>query len=59
MDSNNKNPKIIVSLETKKSIDLAHRIVDYVDGFKINHLLSAKEIVSNSAGLVISIRDRT
>ena len=38
MDSN-KNPKIIVSLETKKSIDLAHRIVDYVDGFKINHLL--------------------
>ena len=39
MDSNNKNPKIIVSLETKKSIDLAHRIVDYVDGFKINHLL--------------------
>ena len=31
--------KIIVSLETKKSIDLAHKIVDYVDGFKINHLL--------------------
>ena len=31
--------KIIVSLETKQSIDLAHRIVDYVDGFKINHLL--------------------
>ena len=31
--------KILVSLETKKSIDLAHKIVDYVDGFKINHLL--------------------
>ena len=31
--------KIFVSLETKKSIDLAHKIVDYVDGFKINHLL--------------------
>ena len=31
--------KIIVSLETKKSIDLAERIVDYVDGFKINHML--------------------
>ena len=31
--------KIIVSLETKKSIDLAHKIVDYVDGFKINNLL--------------------
>ena len=39
VDSNNKNPKIIVSLETKQSIDLAHKIVDYVDGFKINHLL--------------------
>ena len=34
----NRNPKIIVSLEPKKSIDLAHRIVDYIDGFKINHL---------------------
>jgi len=31
--------KIIVSLETKQSIDIAHRIVDYVDGFKINHVL--------------------
>ena len=31
--------KIIVSLETKKSIDIAHRVVDYVDGFKINHML--------------------
>ena len=31
--------KIIVSLETKESIDIAHRIVDYVDGFKINHML--------------------
>ena len=31
--------KILVSLETKKSIDLAERIVDYVDGFKINHML--------------------
>ena len=35
----NKKPKIIVSLETKKSIDLAHKIVDYVDGFKINLML--------------------
>ena len=31
--------KIIVSLETKKSLDLAEKIKDYVDGFKINHLL--------------------
>ena len=31
--------KILVSLETKKSLDLAERIKDYVDGFKINHLL--------------------
>ena len=31
--------KILVSLETKQSIDIAHRIVDYVDGFKINHML--------------------
>ena len=31
--------KIIVSLETKESIDIAHRVVDYVDGFKINHML--------------------
>ena len=31
--------KIIVSLETKKSLELAERIKDYVDGFKINHLL--------------------
>ena len=31
--------KIIVSLETKQSIDIAHRVVDYVDGFKINHML--------------------
>jgi len=31
--------KIIVSLETKKSIEVAERIVDYVDGFKINHML--------------------
>ena len=31
--------KILVSLETKESIDIAHRIVDYVDGFKINHML--------------------
>ena len=31
--------KILVSLETKKSIDLAHKIVDYVDGFKTKHLL--------------------
>ena len=31
--------KILVSLETKKSIDIAHRVVDYVDGFKINHML--------------------
>tara|TARA_Y100001970_G_scaffold87684_1_gene110717 strand:- start:609 stop:1277 length:669 start_codon:yes stop_codon:yes gene_type:complete len=35
----NKNLKIIVSLETKKSLELAERIKDYVDGFKINHLL--------------------
>ena len=31
--------KIIVSLETKQSIEVADRIVDYVDGFKINHML--------------------
>ena len=31
--------KIIVSVETKKSLDLAEKIKDYVDGFKINHLL--------------------
>ena len=31
--------KIIASLETKKSLELAERIKDYVDGFKINHLL--------------------
>ena len=31
--------KIIVSLETKKSLELAEKIKDYVDGFKINHLL--------------------
>ena len=31
--------KILVSLETKKSLDLAERIKDYVDGFKVNHLL--------------------
>ena len=31
--------KILVSLETKESIDIAHRVVDYVDGFKINHML--------------------
>ena len=31
--------KIIVSLETKKSIEVAERLVDYVDGFKINHML--------------------
>ena len=31
--------KILVSLETKKSLELAERIKDYVDGFKINHLL--------------------
>ena len=31
--------KILVSLETKQSIDIAHRVVDYVDGFKINHML--------------------
>ena len=31
--------KILVSLETKQSIEVADRIVDYVDGFKINHLL--------------------
>lgn len=31
--------KILVSLETKKSLDLAEKIKDYVDGFKINHLL--------------------
>ena len=31
--------KILVSLETKKSLELAERIKDYVDGFKINHML--------------------
>ena len=31
--------KILVSLETKKSLELAERIKDYVDGFKINYLL--------------------
>ena len=31
--------KILVSLESKKSLELAERIKDYVDGFKINHLL--------------------
>ena len=31
--------KILVSLETKKSLELAEKIKDYVDGFKINHLL--------------------
>ena len=31
--------KILVSLETKQSIEVADRIVDYVDGFKINHML--------------------
>ena len=31
--------KILVSLETKQSLDLAERIKDYVDGFKINHLM--------------------
>ena len=28
--------KILVSLETKKSLELAEKIKDYVDGFKIS-----------------------
>ena len=31
--------KILLSLETKQSFETAYRIKDYVDGFKINHLL--------------------
>ena len=31
--------KILISLETKQSLDLAEEIKDNVDGFKINHLM--------------------
>lgn len=33
-----KETKIIVALETKDSINIAPKIIKYVDGFKINHL---------------------
>lgn len=31
--------KILISLETEESLKIAERVKDYVDGFKINHLL--------------------
>ena len=47
--------KIIVSLETKKSLDLAEKIKDYVDGFKIN-LINFEKSKTKKNQLVKKIR---
>ena len=31
--------KILISIETEKALETVPRIVDYVDGFKINHIM--------------------
>ncbi len=37
--NNYKNMKIFISIETEKALKIVPKIFDYVDGFKINHLM--------------------